>query len=111
MKGYLIPANANRGKLLMGFFRPIDLIIFGTGLFITFILLVIFQQRLNNIWIVIAVMLPAGLTGLLVLPIPHQHNVLVLLTAIYMYLFVNRKRYYWRGWCERYGDEQTTSKQ
>ena len=94
----------------MGYFRPLDLILFGTGLGITFILLVIFQQSLSSVGMVILVLLPAGVTGLLVLPIPHQHNVLVLLTAIYKFYFVNPTRYYWKGWCEKYGDESNDGK-
>ena len=53
--------------------------------------------------------LPALITGFLVIPIPHQHNILVLLTNIYKYFFVNRQRYYWKGWCVNYGEEETSS--
>ena len=49
MNGYLIPANANRGKLIFGFFRPVDLIVFGIGVATTFILILIFQIDMYNL--------------------------------------------------------------
>jgi len=106
---YLIPANANRGKLILNFFRGIDLIIFGSGAGLTLILLLAFQGSLSNWGVAIGVLSPALITGFLVIPVPHQHNMLVLLTNIYKYFFVNRQKYYWKGWCVNYGEEQTDS--
>lgn len=103
---YLIPANANRGKLIMGLFRPIDLAIFGSGAGATLLMLVLFQNMITNTAVAIGVMLPALVTGFLVIPVPNQHNVLVLLTAIYNFYFVNRQRYYWRGWCCLHGEDE-----
>ena len=96
---YLIPANANRGKLILGYFRPIDLIIFLIGVTTSFILLLIFQDQMSNTWIAVSTLIPAGVCTLLVVPIPYQHNVLVILQAIYNFYFVNQQRYVWRGWC------------
>jgi len=106
---YLIPANANRGKLILGFFRGIDLAIFGIGAGLTLILILTFQGMLTNWTIAIGVLAPALIAGFLVIPIPYQHNVLVLLGSIYNYFFVNRQRYYWKGWCNNYGEEETSS--
>ena len=103
---YLIPANANRGKLILGYFRPIDLIIFLIGVFTSFILLLIFQNQMSNTIIAIGTLLHAGICTLLVLPIPYQHNVLVILQAMYNFYFVNQQRYIWRGWCFKYGDKK-----
>ena len=103
---YLIPANANRGKLILGYFRPVDLVIFLIGVFISFVLLIIFQDQMHNTWIAVATLIPAGICTLLVLPIPYQHNVLVLLQAIYNYYFVNQQSYKWRGWCFKYGENR-----
>lgn len=103
---YLIPANANRGKLILGYFRPIDFIIFGIGVLTTFVLLCFFQNEMSNTWIAIATLIPAGICTLLVIPIPYQHNVLVVLQAIYNYYFVNQQRYKWRGWCYKDGDKR-----
>ena len=105
MNGYLIPANANRGKLIFGFFRKIDLIVFGSGVVTTFILLLALQDSLSNIWMAVLVLSPALVTGLLVLPVPNQHNVMVVLGEIYKFYFVNRNKYVWRGWCALNGEE------
>lgn len=107
---YLIPANSNRGKLILGFFRGIDLAIFGTGAAITFILILAFQGMMTNWVVAIGVIAPVAVTGFLVIPIPYQHNVLVFLTNVYNYFFVNRQKYYWKGWCNKYGEE-TNDKQ
>lgn len=108
---YLIPANANRGKLILGFFRVIDLAIFGTGAGISLLLILIFQGLLTNWVVAIGVIAPAAVTGFLVIPVPYQHNVLVFLTNIYKYFFVDRQRYYWKGWCNKYGEEENSAKQ
>lgn len=101
---FLIPANANRGKLILGYFRGIDLFIFAVGIFITLMLLFAFQDQMSNTWIAVATLIPAGICTLLVLPIPYQHNILVLLTAIYNYYFVNQQSFRWRGWCFKDGE-------
>ena len=98
MNEYLIPANANRGRLIFGFFRKIDLIIFGSGILTTLILLLILQDNLNSGGIAFAVLSPTIFTGFLVLPVPNQHNVLVVIINIYKF-FVERRKYYWKGWC------------
>lgn len=102
---YLIPANANRGKLIMGIFRPIDAIIFGVGAGTTLILLVFLQKYITNVGVAIIAILPVLVTGFLVIPVPNQHNVLVFLQNFYNFYFVNRKNYYWKGWCNKYGEE------
>lgn len=105
MDGYLIPANANRGKLILGYFRPIDLIIFIVGVATSLILFLIFQDSTDSTLITILLLLPVIIALFLVLPIPYQHNMLVLLGAIYSYYFVNRQQYIWKGWCNNYGDD------
>lgn len=106
MNEYLIPANSKRGKLILGFFRPIDLGILMTGITITFILLLVLQTASSNTWMALIGLIPAFITILLVLPLPHHHNVLILLTEIYNYYFVNRQQYIWKGWCSRYGEDK-----
>ena len=106
MNNYLIPANSNRGRLILGFFRGIDLIIFGSGIGATLFLLLIFQGMMDSLPVIIMVLAPVAVTGFLVIPVPHQHNVLVLLTAIYRFYFVNRQKYKWRGWCSLYGEKE-----
>ena len=98
--GYLIPANSKKSMLILGFFNVTDLIIFGTGLFMTFILLfVISADNLKNAIFIIA---PAIISSFLVLPVPNHHNIRTLIYNIYIY-FTNRKRYFWRGWCISHG--------
>ena len=101
--GYLIPANSKRGQLIFNYFRPIDLIIFGVGLTISFILLMIFGA--GEIGQTLLVLSPAALGALLVAPIPHYHNVLVFLGSLY-YFLNNRRNYIWKGWCVTDGDNK-----
>ena len=97
---YLIPANSKKSMLILGFFNVTDLIIFGTGLFITFMLLfVINTDNLKQAGIIIA---PALFVSFLVLPVPNHHNIRTLFKNIYIY-FSNRRRYFWKGWCLRDG--------
>ena len=102
---YLIPANANRGKLILGFFRPFDAILFGCGAGLTLLFLLIFQNNIGNTATVVLTLAPVAITGFLVLPVPHQHNVMVFLQNFYKFYFVNRQRYYWKGWCNKYVEE------
>ena len=99
MNGYLIPANANRGKLIFGFFRKVDLIIFGTGAGTTLILLLVFQNVLSHTMVAIGVLAPAAFASFLCIPVPNQHNVLVVIQNVYKFYFVERRRYIWKGWC------------
>jgi len=46
----------------------------------------------------IIVLLPALISGFLVIPVPNYHNVLQLITNIVTFI-LGRKRYYWKGWC------------
>ena len=103
---YMIPANAKRGKLIFSYFRGIDLAIFAVGIFLTMVMVLIFQDNMNNNWIVALTLIPFGICGLLVLPVPNQHNILVLLQEIYRFYFVNRQKYVWKGWCESYGNKK-----
>ena len=101
-QNYLIPANTKKSKLILGFFTPIDLIIFGVGVTITVIVLLIFQGMTFNMAILI--LMPALISGFLVIPVPNYHNVLQLITNIVTFI-MNRKRYYWKGWCYKDGEK------
>ena len=104
---YLIPANASKGKLIMGLFRGIDLAIFGSGCGITLLLLFFLQNYLTKVSVAILVMLPALVTGFLVLPIPYQHNILVFIQCM-MKFFKEKQEYtyVWKGWCADRGEEE-----
>lgn len=96
MNGYLVPANAKRGTLILNVFRPFDLILFGTGVGITLFMLALFHS--SDTLTVILSILPAGITGLLVVPVPNYHNVLCALQSIFRF-FSAQRNYKWRGWC------------
>lgn len=93
---YLIPANTKRGKLIFTIFRPFDLWLFGGGILATFILLAFLP--LTNTWVAIGCLLPALITGFLVVPIPNYHNMLTIIIEAYEFL-TGRQKYKWRGWC------------
>ena len=96
MNQFLIPANTKKSKLILGFFTLIDLIVFGTGCLITIILLFVFQSM--SFQVALLVLLPAVIGAFLVAPVPNYLNVMQLLTNIILFV-LNRKRYYWKGWC------------
>ena len=93
---YLIPANTKKSQLILGFFTPTDLIIFVVGCVLSFIMLILVNSL--SLPILILIMLPALIATFLVMPVPHYHNVLQLLTNIFNF-YTNRRQYYWRGWC------------
>lgn len=99
---YLIPANTKKSKLILGFFTPVDLTIFGVGVLTTTIMLLIFQGM--SFQMALIVLMPALISGFLVIPVPNYHNVLQLLTNIITFI-MNRKRYYWKGWCIKDGEK------
>lgn len=99
---YLIPANSKKSMLILGFFNPVDLIIFVTGLVLMFLLLMIFgAENLKQSFLIIS---PALIGSFLVLPVPHHHNIRTFICNVYHY-FSNRRIYYWRGWCIHNGEE------
>lgn len=92
---YLIPANTKRGQLIFNVFRPIDLAIFGTGLFTSFIFLLVIGTA--TIFSTIIVLIPALFTALLVMPIPNYHNVISFFMSM-LGFFTNQRKFLWKGW-------------
>ena len=109
MNGFLVPANAKRGTLILNIFRPFDLILFGSGVFISFMFLMFIGS--NNTLAIILACLPGAITGLLVVPIPNYHNVLIAIQSIISF-FSERRQYYWKGWCfyEQFSEQQSNKK-
>lgn len=97
MNNYLIPANSKKGQLIFNLFRGIDLIIVLIGVCVTTLLLFVIPG--DGLWSLFFKLLPIGISILLVMPIPYRHNVLVYLTSVFKYLFIEQKRYIWKGWC------------
>lgn len=92
---YLIPANSKKSKLIFGFFTPVDLALFGTGVGLTLILLLVIQSA--DLAIMFMILSPALITGFLVLPVPNYHNVLQFIINVYTF-FSEKRKYVWRGW-------------
>ena len=102
MNSYLIPANSKKSQLILGYFTGLDLGLFLTGCGLSLLLLMLIRDASAGEMIII--LLPALITGLLVMPVPHYHNVLQFILNVVNYI-VNPKRYYWRGWCVKYDSE------
>lgn len=93
---YLIPANSKKSMLILGYFTPVDLVVFLMG--ITFSLILLFMVKTSSIGILLLVILPGLISAFMVLPVPHYHNIMQLITNFYDY-FTKNNRYYWKGWC------------
>ena len=102
MNSYLIPANSKKSQLILGFFTPLDLILFSSGVGLTILLLMIIKTA--SMVEMLLILLPALVTGLLVTPVPYYHNVLQFIINVLEFIF-NPRRYYWRGWCVRYDSD------
>jgi len=98
---YLIPANSKKSQLILGFFTPFDLIIFLTGVGISFILLMLIKS--SNAMVMVGLASPALIAAFLVAPVPNYHNVMTLIGNIHRFL-TGRKKYYWKGWCVKDGE-------
>ena len=94
--GYLIPANTKSGQLIFGRFTMPDLILFGTGVGLTMLLLVTVgaQGTLEAI----ITLTPALVCSFLVLPIPNYRNVITFIRSM-IYFYTNQRVYKWKGWC------------
>lgn len=102
---FLIPANSKKSMKIFGLFDPIDIVILGVGIFITFIL--VMALDIGNIVLAILAILPVSVAGFLVFPVPNYHNVRVFILSFWTYL-TTRRTFIWRGWCVL--DEEKTDK-
>ncbi len=100
---YLIPANSKKSQMILGYFNPIDLTIFLTGIGITIFLLIVFKT--DKLPVMIGYITPAIIAVFLTAPIPNYHNVMTFIGNIHRF-FTGRKKYYWRGWCVGNGDNR-----
>jgi hypothetical protein len=95
--GYLIPANTKQGQLILGWFTPPDLILFGVGLALSILLLLIVGTG-STIGGIIC-LLPGLICAFLVMPIPNYRNVRTFFRSMYEFYFVRQRQYRWKGWC------------
>lgn len=101
---FLIPANSKKSQLILGFFNMFDLIVFLLGVGISVLLLCLVKS--NNLMVMLGLASPALIASFLVAPVPNYHNVMTLIHNIYKYS-TGRKKYYWRGWCAKYGNNRS----
>lgn len=102
---FLIPANSKKSMMIFGLFFPFDLILFGIGIGITLLLMIILPIA-DTVMAIISVA-PAVITGFLVFPIPNYHNVLTVLIGVWRF-FTTRQRFVWKGWCVQDEQEKET---
>lgn len=97
---YLIPANSKNGNLIFNVFTWFDLILFGSGILVSLLLLLIISPESLSASIIC---LAPGLTcSFLVIPVPNYHNILTVIREMINF-FYGRRNYKWKGWC--YTDE------
>ena len=95
MQEYIMPANSKKSRLILGMFTIKDIIILSIGIPITAVLLIAFRSM--GFWMLVVAALPGITAVLLVMPVPHYHNVVQLLTNIINF-YMGRRRYEWKGW-------------
>lgn len=106
---FLIPANSKKSMLIFGVFDMFDLILFGSGLGISILLLLLLSP--SSLLTAIIDIAPGLICGFLVMPIPNYHNTRVLLTEVYNF-YTRREKFVWKGWCvkDEYGETQQVHK-
>jgi len=96
MNNYLIPANSKKSMLYFGYFNSTDLWIFGSGILVTFFLLLILP--VEQFAIALIAIAPGAICSFLVIPVPNYHNVRTFMSSAITYIFSD-KEYRWKGWC------------
>lgn len=104
MNEYLIPANSKKSMLYFGLFNKFDLLLFGSGIGVSLLLLAILPVS-KLLWAIIA-LLPGVVTGVLVIPIPNYHNIRTIIKLAYEF-YTTRQKYIWKGWCFTDGNEDS----
>ena len=98
---YLIPANTKKSMLIFGLFTKFDLILFGSGVGLTLLLLMILP--IDELTFAVIALLPALVTGFLVMPVANYHNILTLIRSA-LDFYMNQRKYKWKGWCFEDGE-------
>lgn len=96
MNSYLIPANSKKSMLIFGVFNTFDFILFGSGVGISLLLLMLLPVD-QLVWALVAIS-PGCICALLTMPIPNYHNVLTFI-KIAIEFYTTRQRFVWKGWC------------
>lgn len=103
MNNFLIPANAKKSMLIFGLFTKFDLILFLVGVVTSLLLLVILP--VEQIVMAIIALLPALITGFLVMPVPNYYNMRTLLSSAIGF-YMNQRKFKWKGWCFPHGEDK-----
>lgn len=99
---FIIPANTKKSMLKFGVFNTFDLILFGSGIAVSLLLLLLLP--VEQLKFAIIALLPGLVTGFLVFPIPYYHNVLTVIINFFTF-FTTRQQFVWKGWCVTDGEE------
>ncbi len=105
MGRFLIPANSKKSLLLFGLFNSFDMILFGSGIGVSMILIAILPvEQMTMSFLAIT---PALITGFLVFPVPNYHNVLTIILSALAF-FTQNQKFIWKGWCvlDEYKDQK-----
>ena len=98
---YLIPANSKKSLLKFGAFNTVDLIIFGCGVGLSFLLMMILP--VDNFTVAILSISPGLICAFLVIPVPNYHNVRTVIINAWNF-YTTRQKYIWKGWCFKDGE-------
>lgn len=101
---YIIPANTKKSMLKFGVFNTFDLILFGSGISVSLLLLLLLP--VEQLKFAIIAILPGLVTGFLVFPIPYYHNVLTVIINFFTF-FTTRQQFVWKGWCVTDGEDDS----
>ena len=101
---YIIPANTKKSMLKFGVFNTFDLILFGSGISVSLLLLLLLP--VEELKFAIIAILPGLVTGFLVFPIPYYHNVLTVIMNFFSF-YTNRQQFVWKGGCVTDGKEDS----
>ena len=107
MEEYLIPANSKKSMLIFGLFNKFDLILFGSGIAISLLLLLILP--VDELLFAIIALAPGVVTGVLVIPIPNYHNIRTIIGLAYEF-YTTRQQFIWKGWCFEDGEDKGSKK-
>ena len=100
----MIPANSKKSQLIFSAFTVPDLILFGAGIGLSLILL--FVLPITELMFSVIALIPALITGFLVIPVPNYHNMGTILKTIIVF-YTSRQKFIWKGWGLRDGSEQS----
>ena len=99
---FLIPANSKKSMLIFGLFNKFDLILFGSGVLVSLVLLMILP--LEEFTYAVIALSPGVICGFLVLPVPNYHNIRTIIKTTFEF-FTTRQRFVWKGWCFEHEEE------